>query len=225
MLKSILIKKQILKNDLLRKSYRYLSSLSSSSTSPILGFIGLGAMGSKMIKNLRCNNQTIYIYDQNENAINNVLDDSNKDSFLYTSSTIIPSSIENISKQCNIIFSMLPNDLIVDNISQQLIVAQNKTTSNIFLHISCSTISPTIARKLSELHHKEGIYITLYIYILYIYKYNEYILIIYVHNIYIYVIYILGHLFVTSPVFARPDGIAKKQATWMIAGHSCIGIL
>jgi len=29
-----------------------------------------------------------------------------------------------------------------------------------------------------------------------------------------------GCLFVASPVFARPDGIAKRQATWMVAGEA-----
>jgi 3-hydroxyisobutyrate dehydrogenase-like beta-hydroxyacid dehydrogenase len=27
-----------------------------------------------------------------------------------------------------------------------------------------------------------------------------------------------GNIFIASPVFARPDGIAKRQATWMVAG-------
>lgn len=29
-----------------------------------------------------------------------------------------------------------------------------------------------------------------------------------------------GNVFIASPVFARPDGIAKRQATWMVAGDS-----
>lgn len=28
-----------------------------------------------------------------------------------------------------------------------------------------------------------------------------------------------GHTFITAPVFARPDGLAKRQATWMIGGE------
>ena len=29
-----------------------------------------------------------------------------------------------------------------------------------------------------------------------------------------------GQDFITAPVFARPDGIARKQATWLVAGKS-----
>lgn len=29
-----------------------------------------------------------------------------------------------------------------------------------------------------------------------------------------------GNVFIASPVFARPDGIAKRQATWLVAGDS-----
>lgn len=29
-----------------------------------------------------------------------------------------------------------------------------------------------------------------------------------------------GHTLVTSPVFARPDGLARREATWMVAGDS-----
>lgn len=29
----------------------------------------------------------------------------------------------------------------------------------------------------------------------------------------------LNHQFISSPVFARPDGIAKKQAYWLVSGQ------
>ncbi len=29
-----------------------------------------------------------------------------------------------------------------------------------------------------------------------------------------------GSLFIASPVFARPDGIARRQATWMVSGDA-----
>lgn len=28
-----------------------------------------------------------------------------------------------------------------------------------------------------------------------------------------------GNTFVAAPVFARPDGLLKRQATWMVAGE------
>ncbi len=52
------------------------------------------------------------------------------------------------------------------------------------MHISCSTVSPTIARKLQgfhQSHHME---------------------------------------FISSPVFARPDGISRREATFMLSGKA-----
>lgn len=52
------------------------------------------------------------------------------------------------------------------------------------LHISCSTVSPTIARKLQGVHQSH-------------------------------------HMeFVSSPVFARPDGISRREATFMLSGKA-----
>ena len=52
------------------------------------------------------------------------------------------------------------------------------------MHISCSTVSPTIARKLQTLHHAEKME------------------------------------FISSPVFARPDGISRREATFMLSGNA-----
>jgi 3-hydroxyisobutyrate dehydrogenase-like beta-hydroxyacid dehydrogenase len=30
----------------------------------------------------------------------------------------------------------------------------------------------------------------------------------------------LNHHFISAPVFARPDGLSKRQATWMISGNA-----
>ena len=82
------------------------------------------------------------------------------------------------------IFSMLPNDKAVEEVSHALIEANKASNSkNKFTHISCSTISPTSARKFAKFHEENG------------------------------------HKLITAPVFARPDGIAKRQATWMLGGE------
>lgn len=52
------------------------------------------------------------------------------------------------------------------------------------LHISCSTVSPTIARKLLGVHQSHSME------------------------------------FVSSPVFARPDGISRREATFMLSGKT-----
>jgi len=94
--------------------------------------------------------------------------------------------LEEISKTCDTIISILPNDGIVESVSAVLL--ENSKSS--LCHISCSTISPNTSRKLST-------------------KFQDYKV---KHN--------KDMLFVAAPVFARPDGLAKRQATWMISGQA-----
>jgi 3-hydroxyisobutyrate dehydrogenase-like beta-hydroxyacid dehydrogenase len=91
----------------------------------------------------------------------------------------VKESVEAIAAKCNTVISMLPNDAIVEKVSKALLTS----TKSKILHISCSTISPTVARSLAEEYQANM------------------------------------HTFIASPVFARPDGIAKKQAIWMISGQ------
>ena len=49
-------------------------------------------------------------------------------------------SIDYIAKNCSTIVTMLPNDKILEAISQQLISANKGSAA--FTHVSCSTISP-----------------------------------------------------------------------------------
>lgn len=88
-----------------------------------------------------CDN--FFVYDKEECVATNVANVVSKSS---SSNTIKVSTIDEISKKCNIIFSMLPNDSIIKAISSELL---ENGTVNKFIHVSCSTISPTTSRALA----------------------------------------------------------------------------
>jgi len=137
-----------------------------------IGFIGLGHMGSKMVENMSRDGKNLLIYDRDSSAAPKIATDKIK-----------AGTVESIARHCTVVFSMLPNDKAVEEVSAALIEANKiSNSSNKFIHISCSTISPGTSRKLVAVHEAAG------------------------------------HTLITAPVFARPDGIAKRQATWMVGG-------
>lgn len=144
----------------------------STLNKPVLGFVGLGHMGSKMVRNLAADGYTLHVFDQNEVAI------SNLSSFPETDNKVFPSTLESLPSKCDVILSMLPNDEIVSNVSQKLVENSKKK----FTHISCSTISPSVAQNLQKLHSNSN------------------------------------STLISAPVFARPDGLLKRQAVFMISG-------
>ena len=139
-----------------------------------IGFVGLGHMGSKMVRNMAKDGKKMIVFDASDDAINSVVSSSE--------GKVVKGSLQDIASKCRVVLSMLPNDAIVADVSHQLLKAASEGTNANILHISCSTISPTSARKLADVHRDNG------------------------------------HTLVTAPVFARPDGIAKRQATWMVGG-------
>jgi len=140
-----------------------------------LGFIGLGHMGSKMVANLSKEGRKVVVFDASAEAVMRTLEMPD------LSPSVTSGSIADIAATCEVVFSMLPNDAIVSSVSDSL-MSGSKESGNTFLHISCSTISPSTARALAIKHTEAGIRLA------------------------------------TSPVFARPDGISKRQATWMVGG-------
>lgn len=135
-----------------------------------IGFIGLGHMGSKMVANMCNDGKQFLVTDRDENAVQKVV-----------GAQVKSGTMETIGRDCSVIFSMLPNDKAVEEVSAALVAAN--TSGKKFIHISCSTISPGTSRKLVAVHESAG------------------------------------HTLITAPVFARPDGIAKRQATWMLGGQ------
>ena len=147
-------------------------SKSSTAQPTSLGIIGLGSMGSKLVDNYRHEGfKSLFVYDLSEKAVNAVL-----------APGVTPSTIADMAKQCDAIISILPNDEVLSDVTDQLLSASSD--SNKFVHISCSTVSPTTSRSLQDMYIQSG------------------------------------QTLVASPVFARPDGLASKHATWMISGKS-----
>jgi 3-hydroxyisobutyrate dehydrogenase-like beta-hydroxyacid dehydrogenase len=112
-----------------------------------LGFIGLGHMGSKMVANLQKDGYNLLIYDKNKTTLRQVGD-------AHSSGGVeVASSIEEIAEKCSTILSILPNDVIVDDVATTLLT---KSKQENMLHISCSTISPTTSRDLAAKYNKKS---------------------------------------------------------------------
>ena len=91
-----------------------------------IGVIGLGNMGLEMAKNLSKSNYSVSGFDTNKD----ILDDLKK-------FNINPKiSIEQISKENEIIITMLPNSLIVNQVWHEILTFVNNDT----LLVDCSTI-------------------------------------------------------------------------------------
>ena len=95
-------------------------SLSASSTSnalvdnskDVIGFVGLGHMGSRMCQNLVNDGRKILVYD---------IDNAKKESVVSTIQSSVSNkdmvngvdSVQELGSKCNIVITMLPNDNIV----------------------------------------------------------------------------------------------------------------
>ena len=133
-----------------------------------LNFIGLGKMGNTICNNLLDNiDYSLLGYDP------------------YTTQDVKIETTTNLldfTKKPSIIFSSLPNDVIVEKIfiNGSSLASLLKPNS---IHVSLSTISPKLAKSLSKIHEKYSCH------------------------------------FISAPIFARPDGLAKKEAYIPIAGN------
>lgn len=145
-------------------------SFFSSKERSAVGFIGLGHMGSKMVHNISSDGHQLVVFDTNHETSR----------ALQSDTVQAVTSIEEVAEKCSTVITMLPNDTAVQSVSDILFEHSQPG----FIHIGCSTVSPTTSRKLAAQ-----------------YKANE-------------------KTFVAAPVFARPDGLLKRQATWMVAGEA-----
>jgi 3-hydroxyisobutyrate dehydrogenase-like beta-hydroxyacid dehydrogenase len=116
----------------------------------VVGFVGLGHMGSKMVENLSKDGRKVIVFDANAEAVKRVVAAS-----AAGSKSVSAGSLDDIAKSCTVIFSMLPNDVVVESITNSLVKAGDSKKSS-FTHISCSTISPSAARRLAQLHVDQG---------------------------------------------------------------------
>lgn len=96
-----------------------------------VGFIGLGIMGKPMAKNLAKVGCELYVYDLNEDAVNELINDGAK----------YMAPIE-IGKECEIIFTILPNGAIV----QDVLFGENGVAKSLkegSVVVDMSSVTPT----------------------------------------------------------------------------------
>eukprot|EP01035_Chromulina_nebulosa_P039160 gene39160-52923_t len=93
------------------------------SSSIKIGFVGLGHMGSKMVVNLAGSGLCDYIsiYDANPSAAANTIKLVESETPQKVTLVNATTDLDTMSRQCSVIFSMLPNDLIVNDVSSQLL--------------------------------------------------------------------------------------------------------
>ena len=102
-----------------------------------IGFIGLGNMGSKMTKNLLKANYEVVGYDINKEFVKNLLPQGLKEA----------NNLSDISKNADIVITMLPNGDTVEEVYDNIIDKFKPGT----LFVDCSTIE---VNKAQELHKK-----------------------------------------------------------------------
>ncbi len=108
-----------------------------------IGFIGLGNMGAKMVINLLKANYDVIGYDINESFIDKLIPNGLKKA----------SSLTELSKDIDILITMLPNGEIVEEVYSSII---NKFQKNI-LFTDCSTIEVNKAINLNEKCKENGV--------------------------------------------------------------------
>lgn len=70
-------------------------------------------MGSKMVQNLAQDGHPVVAYDRSPEAVQKVVS--------ANPTKVQDGSIADIAKKCSVIFSMLPNDDIVESVSNELL--------------------------------------------------------------------------------------------------------
>lgn len=108
--------------------------------SKLIGFIGLGAMGKPMAKNLITKgNYSLMVYDLFESAVEE----------LKQSGAKAASSVGELTAACDVIITMLPNSPDVESVVYQKNGILENLKSNTIL-IDMSTIDPAVTKKVSE---------------------------------------------------------------------------
>ena len=144
----------------------------------VVGFVGLGRMGSAMVDNLVAAGRRVAIYDANPSAIDAL-------KAQHGSDNVRPmKSASEVAEESRIVVSMLPNDAALKAVTGEGSDFLGALRGD-HVHVSCSTVAPQTSRELAHLHDERA-----------------------------------SARFVGAPVFARPDGIAKRQAYFMLGGEA-----
>ena len=111
-----------------------------------IGFIGMGIMGSRMAANLQQQGQELVVYNRTKN----------KASDLVAHGAILATSIVEVARQANIIFTMLPHPEAVKAVALGTEGFLNVLSED-SLWIDCSTTNPSFAREMSQVAAKNKI--------------------------------------------------------------------
>lgn len=112
-----------------------------------IGFIGLGNMGLPMAINLVEAGYTLEVYNRTPQKAQPLIEKGAK--LKNTSGEVVSSK--------GIVITMLPNDRVVEKV----VFGENgilKQLGEESIHLSMSTLSPAIAKKLAQAHEKKGAY-------------------------------------------------------------------
>ncbi|KAK0157381.1 hypothetical protein PV328_011129 [Microctonus aethiopoides] len=110
-----------------------------------VGFVGLGNMGNSMAKNLLKKGHKLTVYDTNKSVVMNLIEAGARGA----------SSAEELSKESNIVITMLPtNDHVWDSYTGEKGLLRGAQKNTIF--IDSSTIDPLMSQKISIETLKKG---------------------------------------------------------------------
>lgn len=112
-----------------------------------LGFIGLGSLGTPIAANLLESAHELYVYNRT----------ASKTAPLKAKGAIVCSSIAELAKSCNIVFTIVSDDAAIESICKGNEGLLNHLSPG-SIHISMSTILPQTAASLEALHREKQLH-------------------------------------------------------------------
>lgn len=109
-----------------------------------IGFIGLGSLGTPLAQNILESGHELYVYNRTASKTKSLAEKGAK----------VCASIEELAKQCTVVFTMVSDDAALKEVSKELV----KHLPADSLHISMSTILPQTAAELDIEHNQKGMH-------------------------------------------------------------------
>ncbi|OAM51608.1 6-phosphogluconate dehydrogenase [Methylovorus sp. MM2] len=111
----------------------------------LIGFVGLGAMGEGMASNLLAAGFSVQIYNRSADKV----------APLVAKGAIASATPKLAATGADVIITMLSNDAVLEEITlgEEGVLAGMKKDA---IHLSASTVSPDISRRLAQLHVEKG---------------------------------------------------------------------
>ena len=123
---------------------QHASGSKSTSSTPVVGVVGLGRMGAAFAANLLADGYRVWVRDRDPERIE----------ALQARGAISSASLRDLA-ECDIVLTSLPNDEVLADVAlgDEGLVAILGAGS---VHVSMSTVSPTVSRRLAEAHANGG---------------------------------------------------------------------